>query len=196
MPAGTPGQLAGLHVMTNRKTRIARLAAPLGLALAAFGMTAASAELGKGTKAPVFSTSAALAGKEFGFSLKAALAKGPVVLYFYPKAFTRGCTLEANAFAEAMPQFKAAGASVIGMSGDDIETLKRFSSEECRDAFPVGVASPGVIAAYDVAMGSSGLTTRTSYVIARDGTIVAVHSNADYRGHVEKTLAAVRALKK
>ena len=159
-------------------------------------ITPAAAELPKGEKAPAFTTRAALAGKEFGFSLNAALAKGPVVLYFYPKAFTQGCTLEANAFAEAMPQFKAAGASVIGMSGDDIETLKRFSREECRDAFPVGVASPKVIAAYDVAMGKSGLTTRTSYVIARDGRIVAVHSNADYRGHVEQTLAAVKALRK
>lgn len=156
----------------------------------------AAAELPKGEKAPAFSTRAALAGKEFGFTLSAALAKGPVVLYFYPKAFTQGCTLEANAFAEAMPQFKAAGASVVGMSGDDIETLKRFSREECRDAFPVGVASPRVIEAYDVAMGGSGLSNRTSYVIARDGRIAAVHSNADYRGHVEKTLAAVRALKK
>ena len=158
--------------------------------------TSAGAELPSGRKAPAFATRAALAGKEFGFSLRAALAKGPVVLYFYPKAFTQGCTLEANAFAEAMPQFKAAGATVIGMSNDDIETLKRFSREECRDAFPVGVASPKVIAAYDVAMGSSGLASRTSYVIARDGRIVAVHSNSDYRGHVEKTLAAVRALKK
>lgn len=156
----------------------------------------AAAELPKGTAAPAFATRAALAGKEFGFSLSAALVKGPVVLYFYPKAFTQGCTLEANAFAKAMPQFKAAGATVIGMSGDDIETLKRFSREECRDAFAVGVASPKVITAYDVAMGASGLSTRTSYVIARDGRIVAVHSNADYRGHVEKTLAAVRALRK
>ena len=166
-------------------------------ALAAAGfVTAAKADLPVGQKAPAFTTRAALAGKEFGFSLTAALAKGPVVLYFYPKAFTSGCTLEANAFAEAMPKFKAAGASVIGMSNDDIETLKRFSREECRDAFPVGVAGAKVIAGYDVAMGSSGLTSRTSYVIAQDGRIVAVHSNADYRGHVEKTLAAVRALKK
>lgn len=166
-------------------------------ALAAAGfVTAAKADLPVGQKAPAFTTRAALAGKEFGFSLTAALAKGPVVLYFYPKAFTSGCTLEANAFAEAMPKFKAAGASVIGMSNDDIETLKRFSREECRDAFPVGVAGSKVIAGYDVAMGSSGLTSRTSYVIAQDGRIVAVHSNADYRGHVEKTLAAVRALKK
>ncbi len=169
-------------------------------ALALIGMTAtfttASAELPNGTKAPAFSTRAALAGKEFGFTLSSALAKGPVVLYFYPKAFTQGCTLEANAFAAAMPQFKAAGASVIGMSNDDIATLKRFSREECRDAFPVGVASAKVMSAYDVASGGSGYASRTSYVIARDGRIVAVHSNSDYRGHVEKTLAAVRALKK
>lgn len=166
-------------------------------ALLAVGLAIpAAAELPVGAKAPAFTTRAALAGKEFGFNLTTALAKGPVVLYFYPKAFTSGCTLEANAFAEAMPAFKAAGASVIGMSNDDIATLKRFSREECRDAFPVGVAGPKVIAGYDVAMGNSGLTSRTSYVIAPDGRIVAVHSNSDYRGHVEKTLAAVRALKK
>lgn len=158
--------------------------------------TTAAAELPLGERAPAFATRAALAGKEFGFSLSTALAKGPVVLYFYPKAFTQGCTLEANAFAEAMPQFKASGASVIGMSNDDIATLKRFSREHCRDAFPVGVASAKMMAAYDVAGSGSGYASRTSYVIARDGRIVAVHSNADYRGHVEKTLAAVRALKK
>ncbi|MFN3863097.1 MAG: peroxiredoxin [Erythrobacter sp.] len=171
------------------------IAAAAALAAAGF-VTAASAELPVGQKAPDFTTRAALAGKEFGFSLAAALAKGPVVLYFYPKAFTSGCTLEANAFAQAMPRFKAAGASVIGMSNDDIATLKRFSREECRDAFPVGVAGPQVIKGYDVALGNSGLTTRTSYVIAPDGRIVAVYSNADYRGHVAKTLAAVRALRK
>lgn len=180
--------------MTRIRTIILAAIAPLGLA--AFAVTGASAELPKGAAAPVFATEAALAGKAFGFNLKAALAKGPVVLYFYPKAFTQGCTLEANAFAAAMPQFKAAGASVIGMSNDDIATLQRFSREECRDAFPVGVASAQVIAAYDVALGNSGLASRTSYVIARDGRIVAVHSSQDYRGHVEKTLAAVRALKK
>lgn len=174
----------------------APIIAAAAFALAGLSTTTALAELPVGQKAPAFTTRAALAGKEFGFSLSAALAKGPVVLYFYPKAFTSGCTLEANAFAEAMPKFKAAGASVIGMSNDDIETLKRFSREECRDAFPVGVAGPKVIAGYDVAMGNSGLTTRTSYVIAPSGKIVAVHSNSDYRGHVEKTLAAVRALKK
>ncbi|MBO6946079.1 peroxiredoxin [Altererythrobacter sp.] len=158
----------------------------------------ASADLPEGAKAPLFSTQAALAGKEYGFNLRSALAKGPVVLYFYPKAFTKGCTLEANAFAEAMPEFKALGASVVGMSNDDIETLKRFSVEECRDAFAVGVASRKIIDAYDVALvrdgKDTGVTSRTSYVISQSGEIVMVHSDMDYRDHVRTTLQAVRNL--
>lgn len=158
----------------------------------------ASADLSEGAKAPLFSTQAALAGKEYGFNLRSALAKGPVVLYFYPKAFTKGCTLEANAFAEAMPEFKALGASVVGMSNDDIETLKRFSVEECRDAFAVGVASRKIIDAYDVALvrdgKDTGVTSRTSYVISQSGEIVMVHSDMDYRDHVRMTLQAVRNL--
>ena len=169
------------------------------LLLAALALTLgaqfpAAAQLAEGARAPNFATRAALAGSEFGFSLRAALNDGPVVLYFYPKAFTQGCTLEANAFAEAMPQFRAAGASVIGMSNDDIDTLKRFSREECRDAFPVGVASSRVIESYKVGREGSQYTTRTSYVIAQDGRISMVYSNGDYREHVARTLAAVRAL--
>lgn len=167
------------------------------LAAIAASMTLAApahADLPVGAEAPGFTTRAALAGKEMGFSLAAALRQGPVVLYFYPKAFTSGCTLEANAFAEAMPDFRKEGASVVGMSNDEIETLKRFSKEECRDAFPVGVAGAALIEAYDVALGSSGLASRTSYVIARDGRIALVHSDSDYRSHVAKTLAAVRDL--
>ncbi len=162
------------------------------LAFASFAP--AWANLSVGAQAPNFSTRAALAGEEFGFSLRAALAKGPVVLYFYPKAFTRGCTLEANAFAEAMPRFKALGASVFGMSNDDIDTLKRFSREECRDAFAVGVAGARLIDAYDVSLSGSDLASRTSYVIAQDGRIAMVHSDMNYRDHVSKTLAAVKAL--
>ncbi len=166
-------------------------------ALLAIGLAApAQAELAKGAKAPAFTTRAALAGKEFGFSLASALKKGPVVLYFYPKAFTQGCTLEANAFAAAMPDFKKAGASVIGMSKDDIVTLKRFSREECRDAFPVGVADAKLIASYDVVAGTSGLASRTSYVIGRDGRIATVYSSGDYREHVSRTLDVVKRLSK
>jgi len=166
-------------------------------ALVALGLTApALAELEQGERAPVFTTKAAMAGKEFGFSLSAALKKGPVVLYFYPKAFTSGCTLEANAFAEAMPQFKAQGANVIGMSNDDIETLKRFSREECRDAFPVGVASFDVMEDYEVGGKNDPYASRTSYVIAQDGRIATVYSSGDYRQHVSRTLTAVKNLSK
>ena len=98
---------------------------------------AALAALKPGDAAPLFTTPAALAGQVFEFDLAQALAKGPVVLYFYPKAFTRGCTIEANAFAEATPRFAALGATVVGMSHDDIDTLKKFSVEECRDQFAV-----------------------------------------------------------
>ena len=171
-------------------TRAIFSAALLALAVA----TPAHAELAKGAKAPIFTTQAAMAGKEFGFSLADALKKGPVVLYFYPKAFTHGCTLEANAFAVAMPEFKGLGASVIGMSNDDIDTLKRFSREECRDAFPVGVASPALIDRYDVGTGRSGTARRTSYVIAQDGRIFTVYSSGDYREHVSRTLDAVKKI--
>jgi peroxiredoxin len=162
--------------------------------------TSATAELPKGSKAPQFATQAALGGKPVAFNLRAALRKGPVVLYFYPKSFTQGCTLEARAFAEAMGQFKAAGASVVGMSADTIETQLKFSSEECRSAFPVGIATPGIISAYDVALvkpdgSATGVTKRTSYVIARDGTIRFVHSDMDWREHVRLTLETVKAMK-
>ena len=170
------------------------LTAALALGLA----VPASADLPTGAQAPLFTTQAALAGQEYGFNLRSALAKGPVVLYFYPKAFTKGCTLEANAFAEAMPEFNALGATVVGLSNDDIETLKRFSTEECRDAFAVGVASRRIVEAYDVALvrngQDTGVTSRTSYVIAQSGEIVMVHSDLDYRDHVRKTLEAMRLL--
>lgn len=166
--------------------------------LAAFCAAPAAAELPVGAKAPAFTTRAALGGEAMAFSLRAALARGPVVLYFYPKAFTRGCTLEARQFAEASEAFSAAGATVIGMSADDLETLKRFSTEECRDRFAVGVATPQIVRAYDVALQregrDTGLTQRVSYVIDRSGRIAFVHSDADYRDHVRLTLSAVRRL--
>lgn len=181
--------------MTRKSIFAALLATGLATGLAA----PALADLPVGTKAPAFATEGALAGKEFPFSLKAALAKGPVVLYFYPKAFTQGCTLEAHAFAEATPEFQKLGATVIGMSNDDIDTLKRFSTEHCRDKFAVAAATPAIVKAYDVDLKgkdgkSTGMTDRTSYVIAQDGTITLVYSNLDYRDHVRLTLDAVKKL--
>ena len=171
-----------------------RILTALALGLASLPALAA---LPQGARAPDFTTTGAVGGKAFKLHLKDQLRRGPVVLYFFPKAFTKGCTLEAHAFAEAMPDFRKAGARVIGMSADDLPTLKKFSTEECRSAFPVATASPATIAAYDVAWKDRpGLTTRTSYVIARDGRIVMVHDDLDYKDHVAKTLAAVRALKR
>ncbi len=156
----------------------------------------ATAALPVGRAAPDFRTMGALNGKPFRLHLAEQLKSGPVVLYFYPKAFTKGCTLEAHAFSEANSQFVAAGARVIGMSADDLPTLKRFSVEHCRGQFPVATASPAIIRAYDVKLPVVRMTNRTSYVIAQDGRIVMVHSDLDWKDHVAKTLAAVRALKR
>lgn len=168
-------------------------------ALLIIGASPAAAALPIGSKAPDFRTMGALGGKPFRLHLAQQLRHGPVVLYFYPKAFTKGCTLEAKAFADAMPQFRAAGARVIGMSADDLATLKRFSTEACRSAFPVAIANKATIKAYDVSMPLAGsvttMTNRTSYVIAQNGRIVMVHSELDWKDHVAKTLAAVQALK-
>lgn len=167
----------------------------LGLAVAALAALPASASLPAGAMAPDFVTVGASGGKPFRLHLKRQLQKGPVVLYFFPKAFTRGCTLEARAFSEASEQFRKAGAQVIGLSGDDLPTLKRFSVEECRSAFPVATASAETIAAYDVGLeGRPAMSNRTSYVIAPDGRIAFVHSDPDWSGHVSRTLAAVKAL--
>ena len=155
----------------------------------------ASAALKVGSKAPNFVTVGALDGKPFRLDLAEQLRHGPVVLYFYPKAFTKGCTLEAHAFSEAIPAFTKAGARVIGMSADNLETLKRFSVEECRSAFPVATADMKVIKASNVAIPVVGMSNRTSYVIAQDGRIVMVHSDMDWKDHVTTSLAAVQALK-
>ena len=158
--------------------------------------TPVAAALPVGSRAPNFITTGAIGGKPFKLDLAEQLRHGPVVLYFYPKAFTKGCTLEAHAFSEAIPDFTKAGARVIGMSADKLDTLKKFSVEECRNAFPVATADKKVIKAYDVAIPVIGLSNRTSYVIARDGRIVMVHSDSDWKDHVAKSLAAVQALKR
>jgi len=165
-------------------------------ALTLFAMTPAGAALKAGAKAPDFATTGALAGKPFKWHLADELKKGPVVLYFFPKAFTSGCTAEAHAFSESIGDFKKAGAQVIGMSADDLPTLEKFSVKECRSAFPVATATPQVQKTYDVAWAEHpGITTRTSYVIDRSGKIVMVHDDLDFSQHVAKTLAAVQALK-
>jgi peroxiredoxin len=168
-----------------------------GLAAIALIEGAASAALPVGSKAPDFTTTGAVGGKEFKLHLAQQLKKGPVVLYFFPKAFTSGCTAEAHAFSESIGDFKKAGAQVIGMSADNIATLKDFSVKECRSAFPVATATPATQKAYDVAWAAHpGITTRTSYVIGRNGRVAMVHDDLDFSQHVAKTLAAVNSLKK
>lgn len=168
---------------------------PLFLALAA---PAAWATLKPGDKAPDFAADAALGGRPLRFSLAEALAKGPVVLYFFPKAFTAGCTIEAHAFAEATPRFEALGARVIGVSSDDLETLKRFSVEACRNRFAVAAdAGSKVIRAYDAASNwSRDMAARVSYVIDTSGRIVFVHDSMSPEGHITETLKVVERLQR
>src|SRR4029079_19795357 len=121
------------------------------LAAASLAASPAIAALKVGEKAPDFTSTGAVGGKEFKINLADSLKKGPVVLYCFPKAFTSGCTAEAHAFSESISDFKKAGAQVIGMSADNLPTLEKFSVEECRNAFPVATATPATQKAYDVA---------------------------------------------
>jgi len=135
-----------------------------------------------------------LGGKPFTFALADALKSGPVVLYFYPAAFTKGCTVEAHEFADATADFQALGATVIGVSHDDIETLNKFSVSECRNKFAVA-ADPDqhIMKAYDAVLKMKPtLADRTSYVIAPDGKILYSYTALNPDQHVANTLAAVK----
>jgi len=147
-----------------------------------------------GTKAPDFTTQASLAGKAFQFSLAKALKKGPVVLYFYPAAFTPGCTIEAHDFAEATPKFEALGATVIGVSHDPIEKLNKFSVSECRNKFAVASDADGsIMKNYDAVLAAKPeYANRTSYVIAPTGQIIYSYTELKPDQHVENTMAAVK----
>ena len=172
-----------------------RMLAGAMLAAAAFSAAApALAALAVGASAPDFTAPATLGGHEFTFNLAEALKKGPVVLYFYPAAFTKGCTIEAHDFAAAIDQYKAMHATVIGVSHDDIATLDRFSTSECQSKFPVA-ADPALKVArdYDAKLPVMGMANRTSYVIAPDGKVIYAYSNLNPADHVANTLAAVKA---
>src|SRR6516225_6878791 len=168
---------------------------------------AQSKMLSKGDAAPVFTAQASLAGNAFDFSLKNALDKGPVVVYFYPSAYTGGCDIEAHTFAELKDKFTAAGATIIGVSADDIQRLNSFSSDSnyCAGKFPVASDPGGQIAAtYGLTISAAkpgskdvrgqdlthGFIPRTTFVIGKDGKIIAVFSSATDHispaDHVEK----------
>ncbi|MFT4045459.1 MAG: peroxiredoxin [Solimonas sp.] len=156
----------------------------------------AAAALDVGASAPDFSAPASLAGKDYSFSLADALKQGPVVVYFYPKAFTKGCTVEAHLFAEAMDQYKALGATVIGVSNDDIDTLHKFSQSECGGKFPVAADSDSkIMTAYDAKLPLVNYASRISYVVTPDGKIIYTYSAMDPSQHVAKTLAAIKRWK-
>src|SRR5579864_9583159 len=142
----------------------------------------ALASLQVGATAPDFKAQASLGGKVFSFNLADALKKGPVVLYFYPAAFTKGCTIEAHTFADAMDQFKALHATVIGVSHDTIDTLNKFSVSECRSKFAVA-ADPSLSVAkqYDAVLPQAPTyANRTSYVIAPDGKILSALTDLEH----------------
>ena len=166
----------------------------LSACVAGLLVTPAFASLQTGAKAPDFSAKASMAGKQFNFALADALKKGPVVLYFYPAAFTPGCTIEAHNFADAMPDFEKLGATVIGVSHDSIETLDKFSLTECRSKFPVAAdASGNIMKNYDaISTGNPERAARTSYVIAPDGRVLYTYTANDPTHHVEYTMSAVQ----
>jgi peroxiredoxin len=172
------------------------IAAATALALAG-PATLASAALPVGTQAPDFTLQAALGGKPMPFSLQKALKKGPVVLYFFPAAFTKGCTLEAHAFAEATDSFKKMHATILGVTAGNIERVSEFSQVECRNKFAVA-ADPGaqIASQYEtkMTMGDKILSDRTSYVIAKNGKIVLSYTDKNPESHIEKTMAAVTEL--
>ena len=167
----------------------------LALIVLMFSVTTSSyAALDVGDAAPNFTASAALGGKVFKFSLADSLAKGPVVLYFFPAAFSVGCSIEAHEFAESIPKFEALGATVIGVSSDDIATLGKFSVQACQGKFPVASDdTQAVMKSYDAVMAlKPDYANRVSYVIAPNGKVLYNYQSLNPSRHVEKTLAALK----
>lgn len=174
---------------------IALLAAAAIVAIA----VPAAATLAPGAKAPDFTAEGALGGKPFTVNLHAALKKGPVVLYFFPAAFTGGCNAEAHAFAEAIDDFRKQGATVIGMTAGNVDRIVEFSADTklCSGKFAVAAATPAIIASYGVLLKKpdgtpTAITSRTSYVIAPGGKILFAHTDMSPADHITLTLDAVR----
>ena len=169
---------------------------PLLTTIFMFASVNAAAALDIGETAPDFSALASLAGQPHQFELATALQAGPVVLYFYPAAFTPGCTIEAHSFAEATDEFAKYNATIIGVSADDIETLHRFSVSECRDKFAVAADEDGsIMQAYDATSSRRpDVAGRISYVISPEGKVTHVQVSSPPKAHVSETLAAVKAL--
>lgn len=166
----------------------------LGFAALAGLASPARAALDVGDKAPDFTIDASVAGNAFKFRLADALKQGPVVLYFFPAAFSQDCTIEANRFAEATDEYKALGATVIGVSHDDIDTLKKFSVTGCRNKFAVGAdVDQAVMKSYDAVLAlKPDFANRTSYVISPEGRIVYQFTSLNPYRHVANTMSALK----
>ena len=179
--------------------------------LALMSTAAAFAALKAGDAAPPFTAPASLAGKPFTYSLKEALAKGPVVVYFYPSAYTDGCNIQAHEFSSRADQFAAAGASVIGVSLDSIERLNAFSADPdyCAGKLAVASDADGRIArSYGLRVSGPhrgatdtrgkeidhGFTERTTFVVRRDGTVVAAVGGVSPEANVARSLELAKAL--
>ena len=182
--------------LKDMKLQTNRILAALPMMLAFAVSMPALAALDVGEKVPPFSAPAALDGKPFTYSLESALAKGPVVLYFFPAAFSIGCSIEAHAFADAIDQFTALGATVIGVSTDNMETLSKFSSQSCQGKFPVASDETKAISkSFDALMQTRpDYANRISYVISPSGAVAFYYQSLNPFKHVEKVLAAVKDL--
>lgn len=186
-----------------------KILAAIAVASAATLAAPAFAALETGATAPEFTAKGMLAGNEFTFKLSDALKKGPVVIYFFPAAYTAGCTAETKMFADNADAFKAAGATLIGVTGgarladgtmanagDNLKRLAEFSAEHCRDKFPIAAVSTDTIKAYNVVLPQKpDWSDRTSYVIAPDGKIVLSFTTQKPDEHITKTLEAVKTWK-
>lgn len=174
--------------------------AAVALVAAATLASPAFAALKEGAQAPDFTAPAFLAGQPFTFNLADALKKGPVVVYFFPAPHTAGCNVEAHLFSQAIDQFKAEHATVIGVTAGNLDQLAAFSkeTEHCGGKFPVAADAGAKIAKeYDALLFlRPGWSDRTSYVIAPSGKISFVYSSLSPTKHVQETLAAVKALEK
>lgn len=160
--------------------------------------TSAQAALDIGESAPQFKAQVALAGNLMTYSLGEELAKGPVVLYFFPSSFSIGCSIEAHNFAEALDDYRSLGASVIGVSRDDLETQKKFSVQECRGKFPVAAdEDQSIMKSYDAVLHfRPEYANRVSYVIAPNGKIIYQYTSLNPLKHVSNTLNALRSWQK
>jgi thioredoxin-dependent peroxiredoxin len=183
----------------------------LGVLLSAVSVVPAIAALKEGDKAPDFKTQASLAGKAFTFSLKDALKKGPVVVYFYPSAYTGGCNIQAHTFAVNSDKFAAAGATIIGVSLDSISRLNDFSADPqyCAGKFPTASDADGAISkSYDLKVAAAhegakdsrgveighGFAERTTFIVTPDGKIAATIGGLAPAENVDKALEAVQQI--